>query len=272
MQPGQNNGSPAPDKPSSLAGGNFAGGGANMQPQISIGSVLSRSLAILMKNPLLYLVLAVLAVVPGVILQTTMPMSVDPQTATTASVLGPQLIVAILNAILSMVIQGAIVYAVFQSLSGQRAEIGSAISRGLARIVPLLLASILVGLATGIGMLLFIIPGIIIMCICAVTIPACVLEKLGAVESISRSAALTKNNRMRIFGLLVIVNVVIYILIMIVSAMAVSIGSQAVFIVIMVIALTIPQAFNCIMLAIIYCDLRVIKEGANIDALARVFD
>lgn len=45
--------------------------------------------------------------------------------------------------------------------------------------VPLLLTSIVIAFLIGIGLLLFVIPGVILACILSVSIPACVVEKKG---------------------------------------------------------------------------------------------
>ena len=54
------------------------------------------------------------------------------------------------------------------------------------------LTAILFGLGVWVGLLLFIIPGIMLMLRWSVAVPACVLEGTGPVASLGRSAALTQ--------------------------------------------------------------------------------
>jgi len=50
------------------------------------------------------------------------------------------------------------------------------------------------------GLVPLIIPGLILSCALAVSLEACVAEGLDPVDSLKRSAELTKGNRMQIFG------------------------------------------------------------------------
>lgn len=231
--------------------------------EFTVGSVLSRTMSTLLKNPALFIGLAFIALIPGVILTIILPM-------TQAS----NAITNIVDNILALVIEGAIAYGVFQVLRGQPASIGSAFSNGMNRVGTLIGLAIATGLLIGIGMVLFIVPGVILMCIWAVVIPVCVVEKKGLGECMSRSAELTKGYRLKIFGLFLLVGIVIFVLAIIVVAIAtaISAGSVIVMAILMLIVLLIPQAFNNVMIAIIYYDLRAVKEGVSVDALANVFD
>lgn len=231
-------------------------------PFFNVGSVLSRSFSTLMKNPVVFFGLAIAAVLPSTIVEVFVP-----------GKMWLELVMQVVQMILNLVVQGAIAYTVYRVLTGKNVSLGNAVSRGMRRIIPLCLAALVAGLGIGIGTLLLIVPGIIVMCVWAVTIPACVVEKRGPLESISRSTDLTRGYRLPIFGLLLITSLCAIAIGAGVGFVAeVAIESMIVTALVGELCVAAVQAFNCVMIAIIYYDLRAIKEGVTLDSLASVFD
>jgi hypothetical protein len=66
------------------------------------------------------------------------------------------------------------------------------------------------GLAVGVGFILLIIPGIYLACRLLVAVPAALIEKRGAVESLERSFGLTRDNAGRAFVILLLSVVLAY--------------------------------------------------------------
>lgn len=235
--------------------------------QFSVGSVLGRSFSTLFKNPLVFFGLTLIATLPPHLVQLTVP------SGTLEGLALPAIVAAVLSMIFSFVVQGAIAYAVYQELRGRKAGFGSALSTGLARVGWLILAAFLVSLGISIGLVLLIIPGLILMCLWSVTIQACVVEKLGPLASMGRSGQLTKGYRLPIFGLLLIVGVANYAFVLLAGYLGVTVFSNPLALALIggVLAM-LPAAFNNVMSAIIYSDLRAVKEGVTLDSLANVFD
>ena len=234
--------------------------------QFTVGSVLSRTYSTLFSNPVVFLFLSLLVLIPIAFLELNMPKG------STASS-GFQII----RTILSLMTEGAVAYGVFQIRRGNVASIGESISNGMARFGSLLYASFLTGFATTLGMLLFVIPGLILTCMWAVTIPACVVERVKATDGMSRSSDLTQGYRMKIMGLYLVVFICMLALSIGVPRLASLVLPRSrytlVFIKILVaLALSLPFAFSNVMSSVIYFDLRAIKEGVTIDSLANVFD
>jgi len=99
-----------------------------------------------------------------------------------------------------------IYFLVFQS---GRLTVGDAISTALKFFIPMFLAAIIGGIATGIGMLFLIIPGIYLWIKFSMTGPAIAAEKISnPIDALKRSWALTKGNSLYIFGLFLIVIIV----------------------------------------------------------------
>lgn len=81
---------------------------------------------------------------------------------------------------------------------------------GLPIFLPVLVANIITGLAVGIGLIFLIVPGVIIALGLSMTLPLIVDKRLGPIDALSASWALTTGNKgmLFIFGLLAIALVV----------------------------------------------------------------
>jgi hypothetical protein len=81
-------------------------------------------------------------------------------------------------------------------------ETVSAATRYVGRVAG---ASILAGFGIGIGLLLLIVPGLFLLTIWAVIVPAIVIGQSGALESFGYSRSLVRGNGWNVFGTLVLV-------------------------------------------------------------------
>ncbi|MCO5315079.1 MAG: hypothetical protein M9938_02790 [Solirubrobacterales bacterium] len=140
------------------------------------------------------------------------------------------------------------------------ASVGDLLGSVSSKIISLILLSIVLAILITIGYFLLIIPGVILTLMWIVTVPAMVVEDKGVFDSMSRSSDLTRDNRMRILGLgilLVIAYVAIIVAVFLLAAITPIIG------IIVGIALTvIIYPWASIIVAVLYFDLREIKEGA----------
>jgi hypothetical protein len=168
---------------------------------------------------------------------------------------------------------GAAAYGVYQALKGNKAYLGESLLRGTARLVPLILLGIISSLGVFLGFILLVIPGVILMCIWAVDVPACVVERLGANESLLRSGKLTEGCRLKIFGLFSIVTIAsTAVTITVTFLMPSAVAGSGILSYIPRLADLPIVAFSLVMYSVIYYELRRVKEGATIDTLANVFD
>ncbi|MGD0641035.1 MAG: hypothetical protein ABSC22_09845 [Roseiarcus sp.] len=164
-------------------------------------------------------------------------------------------------------------FGAYQIMRGRPFTIGASLMVGLRRFGPVLGTSVLGGLLIMVGMLLFLVPGVIIACAIYVALPACVIERLGPANSLRRSRTLTKGYRWPIFGLSLIVFVVAWLLGFGVGfgAARVAPGTLAAPLAGLV-AQVLVGAFASVLYAVVYNDLRIDKEGVDIEHLASVFD
>lgn len=186
----------------------------------------------------------------------------------------------IIFAVLSAIATAATVFIVSESYLGRPLGPGQALARATPLLWRLILCSILTALLIGLGFLLFLIPGIILICGLLLAFPVLVLEP-GATASaaLSRSWALTRGARWRMFGLLLTLIVLLYVPIVAIGALAAIFlptaepgsaltGGLVTLAVAGVVQLFLYPLFYCV-LTVAYYDLRVRKEGFDLEVLAQ---
>jgi hypothetical protein len=179
--------------------------------------------------------------------------------------------IGLLSYLLSTFAQAIVVYAAFQDLRGQPVNAAESMRQGIGRVLPVIVASALTGLVVVIGMLFFLIPGLIALAAFAVVVPACVVERLGPIESMSRSGELTNGHRWPILGVGVawtLIGLVAVVCIQAALPSSPSLPRDLVEWVWQVLA----GSFTSVYAAILYHDLRAVLEGIGIDEIAAVFD
>jgi hypothetical protein len=177
-------------------------------------------------------------------------------------------IAGLLTVVLSIVAQAMTLYGAFQAMRRQSFTIGQSLQVGFGRAVPVIGVALLVGLATGLASLLLLVPGLILMCMFYVAVPVCVIERPGVIASASRSAALTKGYRWSIFGLLLLV----WVIAAVVGFVLTRLGGGIVGALLHFAWQIVSIAFGAVLVAVVYHDLRVAKEGIDIESLVNVFD
>src|SRR5690349_7931724 len=162
---------------------------------------------------------------------------------------------------------GMVVTAVGDIEDGQRDySIGDLVNSATPVILPLIGAGIVAGLLIGIGIVLFVIPGLYLLTIWAVIAPAIVLERKGVFESFTRSHQLVKGDGWRVFGVILSVFVIVFVVQIVLSAIAVGIADSAIVrIIFNWIGSSLTAPITAIVAAVIYFQLRGVKEGGAPD-------
>jgi hypothetical protein len=187
----------------------------------------------------------------------------------------------LLLVILGSVATAASVFIVSESYLGRSLSAGDALTRATPYVGQLVLYSIMFSLIVGLGLLLLIVPGVILACGLVLATPIIVLESgAGASAALGRSWALTKGSRGKIFALLLTLVVLLYIPIFAISVVGAMLlpaatditalaGSSRLFIIAVggVVQMFVYPMLYCV-LTIAYYDLRVRKEGFDLEVLA----
>jgi len=265
------------------------------QTPFRVGPVLGRGFTLLFKHLLPFGGAAMVMFLPLaaiVALVTTTPMPVN----VTLWVIGGAVVLVFL---LAYVATAGIAHGTFEALRGRKPRLGACLGEGFSRLFPVLgvailtilallatvLPGVLIGMFAGRGVLIFLfllslIPMFMVLTLLWVAIPVCVVERPGVSASLGRSAALTKGERWRLFGIIVILMLVnwgISLLSNVITVPVASMGAGATTLAVVggvvgIVTTGLYTALNAVMAAVAYHDLRVAKEGIGIDQIAAVFD
>ncbi|HEX7944391.1 MAG TPA: hypothetical protein VF495_06975 [Phenylobacterium sp.] len=187
--------------------------------------------------------------------------------------------------ITTAILQGALIHATVQDLNGQPQSVGDSLATGLRNFLPLICVTILFAIAFVFGLVLLVVPGVMIACAWCVAAPSLVADRTGIIGAFSRSAELTRGNRWQIFGLLVIVFVVEWLISIIFNAITgtSSIGMSGnpleaakhalspLVLALGVIRQTVGAVIGATAAAVIYVELRRAREGEPTGWLAEIF-
>jgi hypothetical protein len=258
---------------------------------MSLGDILDRGLKLLLGRFPLFFTISLLVQLPVIILQMLVPAF---QTGGGSG--GALIIVAI--ALLSLLIltpisQAVILYVVAQEYIDRPATLGQAFSYALSRFGSLLGSVILAGLITFLGFLAFCIPGIYLGVLYSFVSQVVVLENLSGMNALNRSKQLVSGHWGRVFGVIFLIQIVIAVIGNLITfalgkvlpfqeIVPVAGGGPFQYVVtytsypnyhinIGVVALVnvVLSAYLAICITLLYLDLRIRKEGFDLEMAAR---
>lgn len=251
-------------------------GSAYAEDGFRIGRVIGRSFGMLGRHFIQFWIVSAIPMAPmAYVIGVELPSIVgtqhpDPSTTTR---LGLHLFAAMAFwGLAYMVAQAVVLYGTFQDMRGRPANFGEAIGRGFARFFPILGLAICTMLAVMGGLLLLVVPGIMFALMFYVALPALVVERLGPIASMKRSIALTKGHRWKLLGIALLIGLLSAVGSTVVTTiLTVVAGTKAMLIGRFVWESTVG-ALGAVIVAVIYHDLRVAREGIDVERMAAVFD
>jgi Membrane domain of glycerophosphoryl diester phosphodiesterase len=231
-----------------------------------VGRVVGRTSAIFSRNFLKFFVVTAIASLPMALLSGPAD---DDGTARSLlwAVFGLVLVIG-----LSTLSQAIVLYGAFQDMRGRPVDLSESLQVGLRRFFPVLGLVIAVTVLGIVGFALLVVPGFIWFTKWFVAMPACVVEQLGVSASMARSAQLTKGNRWKIFGLMLLVIIPEVIVDNAIDAVLSSLAGGIPAVAAHVIWGGVWGAFYAICAVVTYHDLRVAKEGVDTRQVAAVFE
>ena len=236
-----------------------------------VGRVLGRAATILSQHFILFFVVGVVAAAPTVLL---IQRNADAMVGGTPS--ADRLIMIGIGVVLAMVLgmlsQAVMLHAAFQAMRLRPVNLGDSLRVGLSRVLSIILLAIVMGFLLMLGMIALVIPFFILLTMWWVATPACVVERTGPWTSLKRSAALTKGHRWKVFGTLLLLFVVNVVVSQILEVVLILVKSDILSIFARLIWAALYGAYNAIAVVMTYHDLRVAKEGIDIEQIASVFD
>jgi hypothetical protein len=180
--------------------------------------------------------------------------------------------------VLSSIATAATVFVVSASYLGQPLKASGALKRATPLLGRLIVCSLLLAIVVGFGFLFFMVPGIVLLCGLVLAFPSLVLEPGSSpTGALSRSWSLTRGSRWRMLALLATLVVLLYVPIIALGAIATvfvpagGTGSLTpglmTLAVVGVMQMLLYPLLYCV-LTVAYYDLRVRKEGFDLEVLA----
>lgn len=176
--------------------------------------------------------------------------------------------------------EGAVAYCVGSDVAERRLDVGELLGRLMSQAPALYVLGVVTTLAAALGTVLFILPGVIISLAWSMGPAVVMLERRPFLSALGRSAEITRNYRMSLFGLAVIIALASAILGFGVRAVAglalvpnTRVGDPALYDYILQPALgAVVGVVSAALTTAAYMELRTIKEGLAVDGVARLFD
>jgi hypothetical protein len=270
-----------------------------------IGKTLGRSVSLFFGNLLVYLPLACVPGIPSLFLPTVV-VGLTPQAMQQFG-----LVYLAVFLIAYPFVQSTIIYAAIQQMRGQPPSLVRSIPVAFSRFLPvlgtllctwglftLILVLLLIpgsllyaryfvnaspGVRIGLGFLgiaFLIVPTLWLALRYYVAMAVCAVERIGPLKSMKRSAELTGGHRWRLFGLGLLVAIIVVVLGMVIGGIlgfVLSMTGHVAWLltggsVIRFIISGLSFGFGVVVVAVIYHDLRVAKDGIDTDRIAAVFD
>jgi hypothetical protein len=252
------------------------GGGIAALPPRGIGEILSAAFQLYRRSWRTLMAVAAMVVVPLTLLQYLIGHWVrshgqqlhDQVVVSTSfwAVASASLLAALVGLLLYQVLTGAITRTIATEVTGQDLGLEQSYRFGFARLGPILVVSILVGLATLLGLIVFIIPGIYIGVRLAVSIQALVIEGRRGTEAMRRSWDLVGGHWWHAAFTLLVAALLTGVVNAVITA-PFSAGAWFIQAVAAAIATTVTLPFGALVGVLLYLDLRARKERLELDIL-----
>ena len=233
----------------------------------SVGRVLNRTWSVLSRNLLPFCLVTFIANLPNIAFFAMIRPGVPASTAVWL------LVAALVGAVLNTLSQAIVLYGAFEDMRGRPVDLVESTKIGLRRFFAVLGVALCTAILAGLSAILLLFPAFIVATMLFVSLPACVVERLGPIKSMGRSARLTKGHRWKIFGLWLAVMMILFVVQGTLTGVTAGIGAGKIpGLVVRYAWSAVWGAFYAILVVVTYHDLRVAKEGVDTDQIAAVFD
>lgn len=180
-----------------------------------------------------------------------------------------------------MLIIGASYTAANEAYFGRPVSVGDSVRKALRKLHSLIWVSLLTGIAVALGLIALLVGAIVVAVLLAVTIPVLMVEDVRGSKALRRSWNLVRKNGWRTFAVLVVAAIftgLVQALAGLASEAANGLAADHVNLWIVIVqslsalALAFTASFTAVVTTVIYYDLRIRKEGFDIELLSRGLD
>lgn len=219
-----------------------------------MGAIIGTALRLYAAYPALFALLAVAVVAPYELIvlaiTRTSPLAAQGTTASTALTL-----TLIDFALIGPLVAAFYVRAVMTVAEGGRPVLREVVWTGLQVLPVVVAASIVAGLGIGLGLIAFLIPGVILAVRWAVVAQAAAIERTDWMGALRRSAELVRGRYLHVFGVFVISALVTYGLLRL-GEVIVGSGRGGGEVAIGIVLATLARSFTALSTAVLYFELR----------------
>jgi hypothetical protein len=260
---------------------------------MSVGDILDRGLKLLLARLPTFYLINLIVLSPVLLVQLALPtlflQSAEPSPDAALGILGGSLVALILVVVLAAVGSAAVLYVISQEFVDNRVTVGSALAFALRRFASLFVVSFVYGLVVGFGVMCCVVPGFLFGVWYAFAPQVVVVEGLGPLVAFERSKELTAGFRWRVLGVFVLL-VLIQVLSGVINQglelvlpayekvpisgfayrlVLKSYPNHVIHLVINFLVSTLVGTYYSICLTLLYFDLRIRKEGFDLELAAK---
>lgn len=243
---------------------------------IDLGQILSETFSLFVANIVTFAVIVALALSPAIAALVFAIVAISSVRGFDPLVLLWLLLPYGIALVTMPIATGALTFSVIQQKRGRQPSLGECLQVGLSRLPTLIGIGFVSGVALLGGFALCVLPGFFVMTILCAGTPVAVAERSGAFDSLSRSVSLTEGYRWPIFGVLLVVSIVGWVIERMPNLLAAALPHNEVVSWVMLAAtiglLVLSFGLHATAQALIYYHLRVAKESIDANELAAVFD
>jgi hypothetical protein len=224
-----------------------------MQPQLDVGGVVRRVFEIYVDQaPVLMPAAAVVFVFTGIL-----------ATLLVASSASLALLALLIDLVATTLFTGMIVELVADVRDGRRdASVGQLLRAVTPVLGQLIVVAVVAYVAIGLGLVVFIVPGLALLTIWAVFAPVVVIERPPGLAALGRSRELVTGNFWRVFVVIVLLIIGVVLLAGVLEVAAESAGT-AVAVVVRVVLGVLSAPVSALAVAVLYFDLRDLRTGSG---------
>lgn len=169
-------------------------------------------------------------------------------------------------------VQGTLIEAVRDVRDGRAdLSVGDTFHRVLPVLNRIVVAGILLGLAIGLGLVLFIVPGLVVLTFWIFVVPAIVLENRGIGDSFGRSLDLVRGHGWNVFGVIVLTFLLLFGVSLVISLLLAPVEDWLGSLISQIVGNTIVAPFAAVVWTLAYYRLKALEAPAEPPATAGEF-
>ncbi len=232
----------------------------------SVSEIVDAAFSLYRRHAKQYITIAAIATAPSLIINLLLGGGVEPITPGDFIRMVPGVIIGLVTfALVSAVIvrMGSDVYL------GGDPDVAATLQRVLPRVPALLASIVLTMVMVTVAALFLLLPSFYVVAVVFATVPVIVVERLGPLAAISRSASLSKNIKLHILGTLVLVYGVYFGLAIGIPILTLLVANPVIQLVVQSLLGVVSAPILNLVVMVLYYDARIRAEGFDVEHMAQ---